>query len=165
MIIFTPNTVIKSTEVNSNFDEVMADINALGVWQSYTPTTTNITLGNGTLTSKYAVIGKTLFYEGQLVRGSTTSFSGQISFTTPATMNSTNKTNESGIGIATAIDFGAAIYACTAVYSSSTVFVPIAQGVGGTWNTISSANRVSATVPFTWGTGDIVTWNIVVEVA
>jgi hypothetical protein len=158
MIIFTPNTLIKSDEINANFAEI-------GVWSSYTPTTTNITLGNGTLTSRYCIIGKTLFYQGELSRGSTTSFSGQISFTMPTAINTTNITSEGVIGIGTAIDFGSAIYTLSAVYSSSTVMVLIAEGTSGTWNTISSANRVSATVPFTWGSGDIITWNIVVEVA
>ena len=35
MIIFTPNTVIKSTEVNSNFDELLVSINPIGTIQPY----------------------------------------------------------------------------------------------------------------------------------
>lgn len=50
---------------------------AQGDWQSYTPTwtasTTNPSLGNGTLVSRWCRIGQTIHWMGSLVAGSTTS--------------------------------------------------------------------------------------------
>lgn len=59
-------------------------------WTSYAPTWgaggTNPTLGNGTLTGRYALIGKTCHIAIRLVPGSTTTFgAGTYTFTAPFT--------------------------------------------------------------------------------
>lgn len=137
-----------------------------GAWYDYTPTLTNVTLGNGTLTSRYTVIGKTLIYEGKLTRGSSTSFTGGVNIGLPKTISTTNKVNEGIMGTATGVDFGNAIYNMYCVYSgSATSFYLVATKADGTYANISSANAISGTVPFTWGSGDIITWQITTEIA
>lgn len=54
-------------------------------WQSWTPTWTNLTVGNGTVTAKYVQIGKSIQFKLSLVWGSTTSISGTVSVTLPVT--------------------------------------------------------------------------------
>lgn len=56
-----------------------------GAWASWTPTWTNLTVGNGTVTAKYAQVGKTIRARIHLVCGTTTSKSGEVSFTLPTT--------------------------------------------------------------------------------
>ncbi|MEU9466561.1 hypothetical protein AB0D78_07865 [Streptomyces avermitilis] len=63
---------------------------ALGAWNSYTPTwtaaTTNPAIGDGTLTGKYAVVGKVCHFTTFMVFGSTTTFgNGVYSFGLPVT--------------------------------------------------------------------------------
>lgn len=57
-------------------------------WTSWTPTWTNITIGNGTVTAKYKQIGKTVFARVSVTGGSTSSGNGgavqQISLPVPA---------------------------------------------------------------------------------
>lgn len=137
-----------------------------GAWYDYTPTLTNVTIGNGTVSARYCVIGKTLFYEGKLTRGSTTSFSGGVNISLPKTISTTNKSNECPIGIGTALDSGNAVYYAPPVYGgSATSFYIVAAKADTTYTTISSSGAVNATVPFTWGTGDIYTWSITTEIA
>jgi hypothetical protein len=137
-----------------------------GAWYDYTPTLTNVTIGNGTVSARYSVIGKTLFYEGKLTRGSTTSFSGGVNISLPKTISTTNKSNECPIGIGTALDSGNAVYYAPPIYGgSATSFYIVAAKADTTYTTISSSGAVNATVPFTWGTGDIYTWSITTEIA
>ena len=59
-----------------------------GAWTSYTPswtaTTTNPTVGNGTLIGRYQKIGRTVIFHVNLICGSTTTYgSGSYNFTLP----------------------------------------------------------------------------------
>ena len=55
-----------------------------GVWQSYTPTLSNITLGNGTLAARWARVGKTITGNIRFVAGGTTSYSaGNLALSVP----------------------------------------------------------------------------------
>jgi len=58
----------------TNLNAMVAAINAAtpGAWTAYTPTWSG-TLGNGTIVSKYALIGKTVHYRIKVTWGSTTS--------------------------------------------------------------------------------------------
>lgn len=55
-----------------------------GIWQSYTPTLTNITLGNGSMVAKWTTVGKTVVGSVRIVAGSTTSYSaGNLGISIP----------------------------------------------------------------------------------
>lgn len=65
-----------------------ADVTALGAWTSYVPTwtavTTNPVIGNGTLTGRYKVNGKTVSVQISMTAGTTTTFgSGAWIFALP----------------------------------------------------------------------------------
>ena len=65
-----------------NYTERTADL----AWTSYSPTLTNLTIGNGTLTASYKLIGKTLHIRITFVYGSTTSTSGNVAVGLPSGM-------------------------------------------------------------------------------
>lgn len=50
-------------------------------WTVYTPTLTNITLGNGTIVAKYKKIGSTVLFEVVLTFGTTTAFATVANYT------------------------------------------------------------------------------------
>lgn len=55
-----------------------------GVWQNYTPTLTNITLGNGTMVAKWTSIGKTVIGTVRIVAGTSTTYSaGNLGISIP----------------------------------------------------------------------------------
>jgi hypothetical protein len=65
-----------------------ADVTGLGTWTTYTPTwtavTTNPVIGNGTLTGRYKVNGKTVQVQISMLAGTTTTFgSGAWIFALP----------------------------------------------------------------------------------
>lgn len=62
-----------------------------GAWTSYTPTYTNITVGNATVTARYVQLGKLVHVSWAFTVGSTTTFAAaQAAFSLPVTASSTN---------------------------------------------------------------------------
>lgn len=135
-----------------------------GAWQSYTPTLTNVTTGNGTLAAGYIQIGKTVHVAIQFIMGSTSAITGGPQFTLPVTARTTyfNTTYNTPLGIARLSDFGVAAYLAYAIFASSTTAQINCLGAAGTYATDAA---VSSTTPFTWGTSDAFLVNITYEAA
>jgi hypothetical protein len=130
-----------------------------GTWTAYTPTWTNITVGNGTSTGEYLRIGKMVIVKVGLTFGSTTSFAGAFVQVSLPFSADTFYANNGGVIM---FDVGSAVYN------------------GFTWNTdankmniqaISTNNLyglsadISSTIPFTWTTNDILTAQFIYEAA
>jgi hypothetical protein len=128
-------------------------------WQSYTPTFTNFTLGNGTINrAEYAHLGKLVFLEVVVTLGSTSAVSGRIGVSLPVTAqtapNLTNATCQlnagavSGVGsMALALTTRLDLYAIVA-----------------TTTTLTNGN-ISATVPGTWANGSTFSFKTFYEAA
>jgi hypothetical protein len=121
-------------------------------YTSYTPTYTNFTLGNGTVSTSYATSGDFVHYIGTILWGSTTSASGIIKISLPVTA-----ANYAG-GFSTAIpgtgsllvDDSSGIYYKVIVSMSSTQMDFITEtGDPNRWG-----SSVTNTVPTTWTTTD-----------
>lgn len=128
-----------------------------GLWQTFTPTL-NFSLGNGTLVGTYCQIADTTFFRVKLTFGSTSAFagSGSIDLTLPTTssgygtldfMNCTSQ----------AFDTSASVFASSAtnIAIGTTQIRILATNVSGSY---PSNNEYGAVVPFTWATGDTLTW-------
>ena len=124
-------------------------------WTTYNPSwtssSTNPSIGNGSITGRYKTIGKTVFVHIQLVWGSSTSGgSGLWQISLPVTAYNSN----SVVLNATYLDNGTHWYVGTA-YSAyaglSTTVTPVWEG-----NT-AYVNVLDSTVPFTWGSADSIT--------
>lgn len=129
----------------------------VGSWTSFTPTwtaaTTNPTIGNGELTGAYQVRGDTVLFMGRIVMGSTTTFgSGIWSLSLPVaadlTLTAGGQVRPGGIGFAS--DGG----------SLQVVLIDSrAQTDTLSWVAHAGAGFVGPTIPFTWASGDVLTWN------
>lgn len=90
---FTPRTWVVGETVSAALmnQEIRDQFNSMfAAWTSYTPTwtgsTTNPVLGNGTLIGRYMKIGRTVICHINLITGSTTTYgSGNYNWTLPAT--------------------------------------------------------------------------------
>ena len=116
-------------------------------WQSWTPTWTNLTKGNGTLDQAiYSRAGKTVFFTLIFTLGSTSSVGTSPVFTLPITASQVFFTN------ARYYDSSATTYyegRCD--LASTTTAGIVVSDVSGTYLTRSG---ITATVPFTWATSD-----------
>jgi hypothetical protein len=117
-----------------------------GAWIAYTPTLTGITIGNGTVTAKYSRVGKTVNVSILIVLGSTSSITGIVQVGIPLTRaantvpNTTISFDDTNVAIWPGFAFEAAsVIQCLALLANGTY---------------AAQAGTSATVPFTWGSGD-----------
>jgi hypothetical protein len=125
-----------------------------GAWQSYTPTWTNLTVGNGTVVTKYVRIGSMVTYIGKITIGSTTSIGGFVSVALPVTAQDSFLTGSARLN-----DDGTRSYVGAVSIASggnSIAFTHSESGGFGSWN---------ATNPFTIAAADVISWNITYEAA
>ena len=118
-----------------------------GGYSSWTPTWTGLTVGNGTQTARFTQLGKTVRFDLELIFGSTTAITAAYpDFTFPvAAVKPTAAIN------AVYIDANVNSYFNTYYIRTVSGGYLIAGNVAGTYMTEAG---VSATVPFTWTTGD-----------
>lgn len=129
-----------------------------GLSTSFTPTWTNLTVGNGTNTASYVQVGKIVTLVGKIVFGTTTSITGHPQFTLPITAKDT-----SGIpGLVEYADLGVAGWFGHMFFPSTTTVNFWTINVASTYPSWAS---VSSTVPFTFGSGDFFMYRLTYEVA
>lgn len=120
-------------------------------WISYTPTWTNISLGNGSVGGSYLRIGNTVIGKVSLTLGSTTTFTGAyLQVSLPTNANANYESN----GNVIMFDVGTAVYNGLTWLTEATKINVLAMNSSGTY---SKTQDISSTIPFTWTTGDIVT--------
>ena len=138
-----------------------ADMNGIGEAVAYTPTFTNFTLGNGTVTASYVQVQKMVQVSVTITFGSTSSMTGQISVSKPVTGAGGGALN-TYVGVARLADSGTGVR-MAAIRNDSTGSVSVrALDVSATYPT---EVNVSSTVPFTWTTNDQLLLSFVYEAA
>lgn len=120
-----------------------AELNAIGDWTTFTPTWTNLTVGNGTVAARYSQLNDIVLVNIELTWGSTTSASGNV-------------------GVAAPVGTPARVCNLSAIFEDSGTRYYI--GSAANFATLGrfdlfhteSGNTgiVNATNPFTWATGD-----------
>jgi len=122
-----------------------------GSFVSYTPTITNGTLGNGTLTARYAQVGNLVFTKILFTLGSTSTVGTDLQFSLPVTAASTANTQLVPVGMSLLEDTGVENFIGGARLYTTTTVAPYP------FDPSSSKFRIgglSATAPFTWGSTD-----------
>jgi hypothetical protein len=120
-------------------------------YQAWTPTWTNLTVGNASQDFEYVRLGRFVHLSGRLVFGSTTSITGHARFTLPVNADATMGGNI--IASCNLTDAGTANFLGTLYQESATV---VSLGAVNASSTYSSLSAISATVPFTWTTNDVI---------
>lgn len=113
-------------------------------WSSWSPSYTNITIGSGTTVAQYIQIGKTIFFNWQLLLNTTT-INDNISVSLPVTAASrygtANMTNAIGTGYYN--DITASQYPLVVTIEASTTVFKVRVDVQGTPDTGSTNNPVA----------------------
>lgn len=127
-----------------------AQLNGIGETTTYTPTWTNLSIGNGVQSWKYTRVNNNITIVGSLVFGTTTSVTGIITHSFPVLADTT--TNTAIIGIASAQSTGVGTYPVSIYQLSTNSFGIYAIGTAATYAGPISAT--SSTVPITWKSTD-----------
>jgi hypothetical protein len=133
-----------------------------GAWVPYTPTLGNMTQGNGTINAAYSQIGKTINVRFRFVLGSTSSISasGGKSVSLPFAFAPSIFSQFDIVGTGSANFPGSGLVA-PLVFTSNTVLLTVVT-VGGTYSGLAD---ITNTIPFTWGSGNTLTFTMTYEAA
>jgi hypothetical protein len=118
-------------------------------WISYTPTFTNLTVGNGTTEARYRRLGNTIDIVFKFTLGSTSSISSFPTITLPVNAKYTGAM----IGNNSYIDSGTTYYVGRSLVASASTVWFGADNASATYSTVAT---LSSTVPFTWGSTDVI---------
>lgn len=129
-------------------------------WSTWSPTLTNLTLGNGSVTARYRQLGKTLDYRFKFVLGSTSAVGTDPTFTLPAAPHGSYAFLADVLGRGALYDNGTAVRdAVVRFVSGSTLLILQITAATGSYAS------VTATSPWTWTTGDSLSVGATVELA
>ena len=117
---------------------------------SWTPTWTNLSVGNGTVTAKYKIIGRRAYCVVGIIWGSTTSISGTVDLTFPITRLQTDTTY---LGTVILQDTGTINYSGVCRFISASVLRIYVNNNSGTYETHTN---LSSTIPHTWAATDVI---------
>jgi hypothetical protein len=127
-------------------------------WQTWAPTLSAGWLnGNGTWDAKYCQIGKTVHIRANFTVGSTTTKGTDMRISLPVTAAVTSQTWNCNSSVA-----GGTQYSLLIRMETTTALRVLAQNAAGTYTTIT---QMTAAVPGTWATGDIIAFQITYEAA
>jgi hypothetical protein len=113
-------------------------------WTTWSPTYSGLTVGNGTVTARYNTNNNVVFYQWQLIFGSTSSISGEVTVSLPLTGTGRSLAQVSILDEFVAYYVGIGLVGTTSILTRVTT-------AGGTYVGNSS---LSSTIPMTWNTGD-----------
>jgi hypothetical protein len=117
-------------------------------WVAFTSSPANISVGNGTLSTRYQQIGKLVNVEVFFTLGSTSTVTGLPTFTLPVAAKNAGYTV---IGVAGFGDSGVGTFVATPIVYSSFFYLAMIA-TGGTY--AKEDGNINATTPFTWTTSD-----------
>lgn len=129
------------------------------VWQSWTPTFVNWTIGTGgsaATTAKYIQIGKTVFYRLTSTLGTSGQSVGSgVTFTLPVTSVALETTGSASplVGTGRLEDNGVTNSFAQVVLNSTTVAQILVSTASGTY---VGSTALTAAVPYAWGAGDCI---------
>jgi hypothetical protein len=144
-------TPITAASLNAVCDELALYNTA---WTSYTPTWSNLTIGNAVLSyASYALVGKICFVKVYYTFGSTTNATSTIGLSLPVAMASNYATAvQAPIGMGYYTDSSSSLtYPFIASRSSSSVLRFFAHNASATYVSVATVN---ASVPATLTTGN-----------
>jgi hypothetical protein len=165
---------IKDGKLNTNNSVVTANITDGAVtpakliagtgtswaWATWAPTYNNISVGNGTVVSKFIQVGKTVHFKWVLTFGSTTTYAASQTVSLPVTAAAgyTNGIDILGQGVGYDSSAVAAV-PMMAAYNSTTTFYIRGIDLNAVFYNSTS------TVPYTWAVGDIISLSGTYEAA
>ena len=146
----TANSVVTASYTDGSIlpEHLVAATGTSWAWQSWSPSYTDISVGNGTVVAQYSQVGKSVNFLWSLVAGTTTTIASGFTISLPVTASSTFNVAQLPIGTALLRDVSVPVVygGWTSVDSSTTVCTV-------RWN--DGTANISGTFPITEAVGDI----------
>lgn len=134
-------------------EHLVAGAGTSWAWNAYTPTWTNVTVGNGTNAGKYVKVGRLVVAKAKLIWGSGTSASGNVSVSLPVTSAALDGASTiPEIGMFKAYD--GTNHLSGALLHTNTTTVQCTTSLTGAAGANVTRVGVNATTPASWNTSD-----------
>lgn len=164
---FSPNTQIKSSEINANFTAIANGSEVANTaWTSWTPTLAGgFTDSKWNKTCRYIRIGKTVIARFRIIANTTTPLSagGDPTFTLPVTASALiGSANIEMLGRFLLYDAASAINYANVTLSTTSTALLRTEGSAGTYVNFVG---ITSTIPFTWTTNYEIAGTFVYEAA
>ena len=161
-LLTSPSHSDQHSDINDAVEALEAKVaignTVLGTYTTYTPTLSGVTLGNGTVTGQYALVNSFVHLSGSFTFGSTSAITGSVGISTPISINTTMGLAASPMGLANLNDVSSGAFAVLEIlWASATELRLRALNTAASYGVLVV---VSSTVPLTWASGDILTWNV-----
>ena len=138
-----------------------AEMNGIGEATTFTPTWTNLTVGNAVQDFKYTRVNNLVMVTGKITLGSTSSITGSVSMNLPITADTACV--GSLVGTVNLSDASVGIYPGVGLIETSGAVTFVSVAANGTYLGIVAV--LSSTVPFTWVSTDAIRINFVYKAA
>jgi len=140
-----------------------AQLNGIGeATASWSPSYTNLTVGNGTVVAKFTRVNKLIYGYWKITLGSTSAITGAVRVSFPVSIATDNK--EFIIGSTIFVDASTSTNYFGFLYNDTladTMFGTVLNASA----TYATQQNVSATVPVAFATGDILKYSFLYEAA
>jgi hypothetical protein len=127
-----------------------------GLWQAYTPSTTGLTIGNGTMEARYCRIGNTIHTVINFSLGSTSAITGDVTFGQPVNAAYTSSGSCWLDDIGPFVVYAGVCMIVNGAFYARAINTGVAYGL---------STALSSTIPFTWATSDVIRLQATYEVA
>jgi len=138
-----------------------ADMNGIGEAITFTPTWTNLTVGNAVQDFKYTRVNNFVMVTGKITLGTTSAITGSVTMNLPITADTASI--GSLVGTINLSDQSVGIYPGVGLIETSTTCTLVSVLANGTYLGIVAV--LSSTVPFTWTSTDAIRINFVYKAA
>lgn len=168
-LLTSPDHAQQHSDINDAVEALEAKVaigaTVLGTYTAFVPTI-NVTLGNGTLSAFYCRVNNFVHYYGKVVFGTTTTVGGGgMSLTVPINIDAAQSGSVGGnLGNVSCRDTSAGITvpgASLTVGSATTIYLEQFNAA----STYAQNQAITATIPFTWATTDVLSWNLYYKAA
>ena len=140
-----------------------AQLNGIGEVSTWTPTYTNFSLGNGTVTARFVRANELIFAYFAITCGTTSAFTGtQMQISLPIT--ATTSPNLSILGGVDMFDSSSGSQFVGLIQSVSSA-TSVAVQLLNTASTFATIGYTNASTPMTLATGDLILGNFIYEAA
>jgi len=170
-LLTSPSHAQQHSDINDAVEALETKVaignTVLGTYTAYTPTFTNLTVGNGTSTARFSRVNNIVNYYGFFTFGTTSSLTASgVNITLPITANGIYATlNGLIMGNTTFYDASAATWYKGEVMSIGSTTLGLMRCFIASGTFLTNMANVTTTNPMTWTTSDQLIWNITYEAA
>ena len=170
-LLTSPSHAQQHSDINDAVEALETKVaignTVIGTYTDYSTSMTypgGLTVGNGVTTTQFCRVNNFVHFFGRFVLGSTSAITGAVRLALPLNCDAMLTPEPSSFGFVYCRDVSTGVnYPADAITGGANNQLYVSSWAAG--GTYVQRGNLSATVPFTWATGDIISWNFYYKAA